>query len=777
MSKIHIDEEFYEDEVREGFYIPASIKQAWGAMLLIYNEIDRVCNELNIKYFADWGTLLGAIRHGGFIPWDDDFDLCMLRDDYERFIKEGLSRLPEGYAVFNLETKPRHDQFIANVVSKTRICFDEDHLEKYHGFPYIAGIDIFIIDYIDTDEKKYEMMKDKAMHILSVSQGINDGTLTGSYLEKRLEMLKASFGIEVPSELRGNELRRYLDMMAEKLFASFVDKRKQADRIVQMMPWGLKNIKEMPKYYYSEMVYLPFENGEVPVPLVYEEALKVHYGDYMQLNKNAGGHNYPFFVKSKAQLQEVLDFELPEYRVSAKEVFEHERQRKEDIKKQKKDTYRDVVQDCLSMMKNLQEELNKGRNEEKCLELWQLIIDLGNYMEAVKGEGYDIVKLLEEYCEELYALSQTGIIAEGESAENFGKADGYAPENLRITGHMLENIEKKIKKRREILFLPYKLKYFNTMKSAYEAAMKDEDADVFVVLLPYYHKDYKGRLINMHYDVSECPGDLNIIHYNEYDIKLRHPDIIVIQNPYDEQNLETSVPPFFYSKELLKYTDELIYIPWFETCDFTKEAEREYINMSSYCTVPGVLNADKVMVQSEVLRETYINKLCEFTGTGTREVWEKKILVKGSKDDPLYCPGNDSGNALNDKEKEDKILLYYPDVSNIILHGQKALDKLRSVLKIFGNDNGNLKYILVKGYNAEDILEEYDGELYEAYVNLLKEAYDGGLVELVEESNERTEIDGLIKRCCAYYGDSGRIAHMFRNAGKPVMIQNYDISE
>lgn len=71
--------DFYRDEVRCGFYVPTAIKQAWGAELTVLAEIDRICRKHNIKYYAEWGTLLGAIRHGGFIPWDDDMDIVMLR--------------------------------------------------------------------------------------------------------------------------------------------------------------------------------------------------------------------------------------------------------------------------------------------------------------------------------------------------------------------------------------------------------------------------------------------------------------------------------------------------------------------------------------------------------------------------------------------------------------------------------------------------------------------------------------------------------------------------
>lgn len=61
------------------------MKHAWAAQLEVLNDIDKACTENGIQYFAEWGTLLGAVRHHGFIPWDDDMDICMKRADYEKF--------------------------------------------------------------------------------------------------------------------------------------------------------------------------------------------------------------------------------------------------------------------------------------------------------------------------------------------------------------------------------------------------------------------------------------------------------------------------------------------------------------------------------------------------------------------------------------------------------------------------------------------------------------------------------------------------------------------
>ena len=72
---MEFDKNYFEAEVREGFYVTSDIKHAWAAQLEVLSDVDKACRENGIQYFAEWGTLLGAIRHHGFIPWEDDMDI------------------------------------------------------------------------------------------------------------------------------------------------------------------------------------------------------------------------------------------------------------------------------------------------------------------------------------------------------------------------------------------------------------------------------------------------------------------------------------------------------------------------------------------------------------------------------------------------------------------------------------------------------------------------------------------------------------------------------
>ena len=84
------DSSFFREEIRNGFLVTEKMKRIWYTEISLLQELDRVCKKYGLRYFAEYGTLLGAVRHKGFIPWDDDIDVAMFRDDYELRIREKI---------------------------------------------------------------------------------------------------------------------------------------------------------------------------------------------------------------------------------------------------------------------------------------------------------------------------------------------------------------------------------------------------------------------------------------------------------------------------------------------------------------------------------------------------------------------------------------------------------------------------------------------------------------------------------------------------------------
>ena len=115
---MNIPKTFLDEEVRCGFMVPTQIKQFWAAELEVLSEIDRICTKHGIHYFADWGTLLGAVRHGGFVPWDDDLDIVMKREDYQRFLSVAKDEMNDGFCVQTYMVRLGAERLHATVKSK-----------------------------------------------------------------------------------------------------------------------------------------------------------------------------------------------------------------------------------------------------------------------------------------------------------------------------------------------------------------------------------------------------------------------------------------------------------------------------------------------------------------------------------------------------------------------------------------------------------------------------------------------------------------------------------
>ncbi len=130
---------------------------------------------------------------------------------------------------------------------------------------------------------------------------------------------------------------------------------------------------------------------------------------------------------------------------------------------------------------------------------------------------------------------------------------------------------------------------------------------------------------NIQYEGDLLPDHVAITDYRSYDFQNSRPDVVFIQNPYDEYNLTTSVHPFFYAANLKQHTDRLVYVPYFTLDEIGPGNKKASINMEHYVSMPGVTHADTVIVQSEQMRQSYIDFLTKAAGEDTKQIWEEKI--------------------------------------------------------------------------------------------------------------------------------------------------------
>lgn len=149
-----------------------TLRKVQLAQLEIGKEIKRVCDENGIKYFLDSGTLLGAIRHKGFIPWDDDMDMGMLREDYERFIEIAPKELKPEYFLQTWKTDKSYPYAFAKIRKKGTV-FIEAVSQKTNAHNEIF-VDVFPYDIYPDDETVRTKLTKKIM-LLKYSLWMKDG--------------------------------------------------------------------------------------------------------------------------------------------------------------------------------------------------------------------------------------------------------------------------------------------------------------------------------------------------------------------------------------------------------------------------------------------------------------------------------------------------------------------------------------------------------------------------------------------------------------------------
>lgn len=760
-----MDSKFLEDEIRDGFYIPTLGKRAWAAELIVLQEVDRICSKHHIKYFAAYGTLLGAIRHHGFIPWDDDMDIMMLRKDYEKFCKVAKEELPEGFEVTTFRNHEDFWSFMARVVAFPRICFEEKHLEKYNGFPYIAGIDVFVLDYVYADDEKESERCSFAKYVLAVADELEK--MDEKTLQQNLQRVASICGTAIPEYSTLHELKVFLYERVEKLFAGA--KESEAENVTQMMPYGIEKMEgaQFPKKYFKESIRVPFEYVTVPVPIGYDSILKKTYGDYMHSVRGLAGHDYPFFGTQRKQLQACLDFPIPGFYFDKKQL-----ERKETDEDR---SYRRILPLQLEELRTSLHEISKAQKNGKSADLFpylelaqQQAIELGTLVEQVKGEGLEVVAALEQWCEEIYRMHQSLSAGEEESIRKKGVAQLES-----LYEKVAQRLQEEVLSRKEVVLLPYKAKYWDNMKSIYREKCNEPDCDVYVIPMKCYEKDYLGNFVRLQED-GNYPEDVHCIAEDKFDFALHQPDEIIVETPYDSYNMAVSVDPFFFSSNLQQYTKKLVYIPYFKEDDFAREDERAFYNMQYYCNMPGVIYADEVCVQSESMRQRYIEKLCEFAGEETKGIWQKKIVAKEEyfrdekTDEMVEIPDNWKKVICRADGSNKKILLLVTNFTMSAEDEEQAMRKLQSITECLGEESEELAVLW------------YAGKQNAAATGSIKRYWD-----MVRKEQKKLKNSELIETDCAvelaekistaYYGVPSEIAQKIKQSGKPVMILNIDI--
>lgn len=203
------------------------------------------------------------------------------------------------------------------------------------------------------------------------------------------------------------------------------------------------------------------------------------------------------------------------------------------------------------------------------------------------------------------ALLSAGICAENIHAVLEELHSSVPADYLQTMKKRLRIVQQKLKQepvRFEVAFFPYKFSMWDCMESVWQAAQADPDCDCYVVPIPYYDRNQDRSLGPMHYEGTQFPPNVQAVDYRSYDPAVRRPDIAYIHNPYDDQNLVTSVHPHYYSESLKQHVGTLVYIPYYITG--YANAIGEGVTLGS---PPAYRHADYLVAQSDGMKRGWID--------------------------------------------------------------------------------------------------------------------------------------------------------------------------
>lgn len=640
-------EEFFENEVRDGFYIPGIMKRAWGAQLVILSVIDAICKKHHIRYFLSAGTLLGAYRSGEFIPWDDDIDIIMLPEEFQKLLAVLPEELPPELHLLNTDNNKEICRFCSGI-GFFQFQFQGDLLRKYCEFPYPTNIDVFALDEFSPDEEEeWERRK----RFLQVYLGIVQFQEVG----ESADFLETLRKIELCQGVQFHYEEPLLPQLYQLLNRIRRENNGKGGEVVAYLPFQIADEHRVfPKSMFERSASLPFCGKEFPVPYEYEKILEIVYGDFRKKVKAGGEHEYPYFKEYAVSLEEylrkhngTLEFLLT----------------KENLKRERVASFRE---NALEMAKELRKVLEKvyavyrEGEYELCLSLLlscqESGIAVGNYIEKRKGNNAPAVHLLEQYCEsvfQIHSLLEEALRRAGESGtgrtEIERKVDVLWNEVQMELDALYDEIDAHCK--RTVVFLPERVKHFESMRPLIDVLLTKEEFAVKIIPIPFYEKTWDGTVMKEYYEGEDIPKQYPITDYQTYDFAVELPDAIVFQSPYDEYDAAWSVDPFFFSKNMQQFTSRLVYIPWFVTDEIdpkNSEDGKAFYNMRYYATMPGVFYADCTILQSEGMKEAYLAKISDYLQERTSFNEEEKASILGS----LRKKISGAGSFLLEEKKE-----------------------------------------------------------------------------------------------------------------------------
>lgn len=296
MVKLNIDlpKDFLKEEERCGHIVTTQMKEAWAVMIDILVEFQRICKKHNLTYYAIAGTLLGTIRHGGFIPWDDDIDVVMPRKDFDRFCKIAPSEFKHPYFFQSPFTDFGIDPGFAKIRRSDTTCLfhrDNDLIINYNQGIFI---DVFPLDNIPDNPIDKTNLLDQLRIVGSKCRRSTAFYESKSKIKTLLKIiffkLKKLFKAHW-FEAKLSDYQHY-----EDLLKSFCDKD---TKIVGNFSAGYVENWTWPRNLFESSKEVPFEFISIMIPSGYEKILDINFGNWKEFVKGGSCHGELFFDAHK----------------------------------------------------------------------------------------------------------------------------------------------------------------------------------------------------------------------------------------------------------------------------------------------------------------------------------------------------------------------------------------------------------------------------------------------------------------------------------------------
>lgn len=286
------------EETRQGYTISAEMKTIWDIQLKLTQEVLRICNKYGLRIWADSGTLIGAVRDKGFIPWDDDVDLVMFREDYDKLLEIAPDEFKAPYFFQDAYTDRLYPRGHAQVrYNGTAAILPAEVDCKFNQSIFI---DIFVLDAIPYDKNLF------AANIV------------------RAELLRMLLNMRVYYHVKLSKIKSVIKYFGVRLLFSIFDFKKVHRKFIRQYAYpkdcklsdevtyasySLRSILKykLKKEWFSDTLYMPFEDIMMPVPIGYDKILTELYGDYMKPAHAPTAHGTVIFDTQRSYTEVLKD--------------------------------------------------------------------------------------------------------------------------------------------------------------------------------------------------------------------------------------------------------------------------------------------------------------------------------------------------------------------------------------------------------------------------------------------------------------------------------------